>query len=93
MPGSEKDPENISPWFVFNDFAVRNISEEEALNFPELWKVSFTGFKEHIDLTSTTQVPAILYLERVDAKEKINFHALPEEIDTSVLNRDSNISL
>lgn len=40
-----------------------------------------------------TQVPAILYLERVDANEKINFHALPEEIDTSVLNRDSNISL
>ena len=40
MPGSEGDPENISPWFVFNDFAVRNVSEEEALNFPDLWKVS-----------------------------------------------------
>ena len=40
-----------------------------------------------------TQVPAILYLERVDARERIDFHALPEEIDTSVLSRDSNISL
>ena len=41
----------------------------------------------------TTQVPAILYLERTGAREKINFDALPEEIDTSVLSRDSNISL
>ena len=40
VPGSEQDPENISPWFVFNDFAVKNVSEEEALNFPDLWKAS-----------------------------------------------------
>jgi len=40
VPGSEEDPENTSPWFVFNDFAVRNVSEEEALNFPDLWKAS-----------------------------------------------------
>ena len=46
-----------------------------------------TGF------TLTAQVPAILYMERVDAREKINFNAMPEEIDTSVLSRDSNISL
>jgi hypothetical protein len=41
----------------------------------------------------TAQVPAIIYLERVDSREKIDFNALPEEIDTSVLSRDSNISL
>jgi len=76
VPSSELDPDNISPWFVFNDFAVRNVSVEEALNFPDLWKV-----------------PAALYLERVDAREKMDFNALPEEIDTSVLSRDSNISL
>jgi len=40
VPGSEEDLENTSPWFVFNDFAVRNVSEEEALNFPDLWKAS-----------------------------------------------------
>lgn len=50
-------------------------------------------FAKYIGFTFMTQVPAILYLERVDAREKINFDALPEEIDTSVLNRDSNISL
>ena len=93
VPGLEGDPKSISPWFVFNDFAVRNVSEEEALNFPDLWKVSSRIINKCISLTLTTQVPAILYLERVDAREKINFDALPEEIDTSVLNRDSNISL
>lgn len=53
MPGSEEDLENISPWFVFNDFAVRNVSEEEALNFPDLWKASPSMIYEvdwpHID--------------------------------------------
>jgi len=29
----------LSPWFVFNDFSVQNISEEEALTFPGKWKV------------------------------------------------------
>ena len=44
VPGSEQDPEYISPWFVFNDFAVRNVSEEEALNFPDMWKASLQAF-------------------------------------------------
>jgi PAB-dependent poly(A)-specific ribonuclease subunit 2 len=30
---------SFSPWFVFNDFSVQNISEEEALSFPGKWKV------------------------------------------------------
>ena len=46
MPGSEQDPENISPWFIFNDFAVKNVSEEEALNFPDLWKASHQVFSK-----------------------------------------------
>ena len=40
MPESEVDVEDISPWFVFNDFAVKNVSEEEALNFSGPWKAS-----------------------------------------------------
>ena len=38
-------------------------------------------------------MPAVLYLERADTRERINFDAMPEEIDTSVLSLDSNISL
>jgi hypothetical protein len=35
----EAEGTHDSPWFVFNDFVVRNISEEEALSFPDKWKV------------------------------------------------------
>lgn len=28
-----------SPWYLFNDFVVQNITEEEALGFPGMWKV------------------------------------------------------
>ena len=38
MPEAEEsDPE---PWFIFNDFAVQNITEEEALSIPSGWKVN-----------------------------------------------------
>jgi hypothetical protein len=57
VPGSEEDPEHTSPWFVFNDFAVRNVSEEEALNFPDLWKASpsavYWANQSHLNGTGT----------------------------------------
>jgi PAB-dependent poly(A)-specific ribonuclease subunit 2 len=40
VPEAEGQPNLKSPWFLFNDFVVRNISEEEALSFPSTWKVS-----------------------------------------------------
>ncbi|CAO1638721.1 unnamed protein product [Sympodiomycopsis kandeliae] len=39
-------------WYLFNDFAVRAISEEEALHFP----------------TSAWKIPAVVYYERVDCE-------------------------
>jgi PAB-dependent poly(A)-specific ribonuclease subunit 2 len=39
VPETEHAESLLSPWFVFNDFSVRNISEEEALSFPGKWKV------------------------------------------------------
>jgi hypothetical protein len=39
VPEVEHDQEYFSPWFVFNDFAVKNVSESEALTFPAKWKV------------------------------------------------------
>lgn len=35
----QHDPEGSEPWYLFNDFTVRNISEDEALSFPANWKV------------------------------------------------------
>lgn len=44
IPVDELDPDAPSPWFVFNDFLVESIPEEEALSFTAPWKVrsSFT---------------------------------------------------
>lgn len=50
-------------------------------------------FAKYTGFTLMAQVPAVIYLERTDAREKIDFNAMAEEIDTSVLSRDSNISL
>jgi PAB-dependent poly(A)-specific ribonuclease subunit 2 len=39
VPKEELPPgEGRSPWYLFNDFLVRNISEEEAFGFPGTWK-------------------------------------------------------
>ncbi|PSS06529.1 hypothetical protein PHLCEN_2v3677 [Hermanssonia centrifuga] len=69
------DLDGQSSWYLFNDFAVRNISEDEALSFSANWKV-----------------PTVIYLERVDTRERLNFTALPNEIDPSILCQDTNIS-
>ncbi|KAH9923924.1 exonuclease-domain-containing protein [Epithele typhae] len=74
VPEAEiSDPE---PWFIFNDFVVQNISEDEALSFPSGWKV-----------------PAILYLERVDVCQRLDFNGLPDKMDRSILCRDTNIAV
>jgi hypothetical protein len=39
-----------SPWFVFNDFVVRNVTEEEALSFPDKWKVRNPPCQVHAHL-------------------------------------------
>ncbi|KZT28674.1 hypothetical protein NEOLEDRAFT_1224080 [Neolentinus lepideus HHB14362 ss-1] len=75
VPGAPNTPDR-SPWFVFNDFMVRNISEAEALSFPGKWKV-----------------PAVFYLERVDLRDELDFSALPDELDATILCTDTNISL
>ena len=39
VPDAEGRGDLDSPWFIFNDFAVQNVSEREALSFPDKWKV------------------------------------------------------
>lgn len=38
-PDAERENKSTSPWYLFNDFVVENISEEEALGVPSSWKV------------------------------------------------------
>jgi hypothetical protein len=39
VPEAENRHDLVGPWFLFNDFAVRNVPESEALSFPDEWKV------------------------------------------------------
>ncbi|KAF5372867.1 hypothetical protein D9758_001617 [Tetrapyrgos nigripes] len=41
--------ETESPWYLFNDFVVRNVPEEEALSFPDRWKVPAVLHFERVD--------------------------------------------
>jgi len=38
VPREELPSDTSSPWYLFNDFLVRNITEKEALSFPGAWK-------------------------------------------------------
>ncbi|KAG6878679.1 hypothetical protein C0993_011494 [Termitomyces sp. T159_Od127] len=75
VPEAERRVDLVSPWFIFNDFVVRNISEEEALSFPDKWKV-----------------PAIIYYERNDLHEVLDYSGLPGSIDETILCHDTSIS-
>ncbi|EIW60790.1 poly(A)-specific ribonuclease [Trametes versicolor FP-101664 SS1] len=70
---ASQDPE---PWFIFNDFLVQNMTEEEVLSVPSNWKV-----------------PAVLYFERVDIRQRLNFNSLPDKMDPTILCRDTNIAV
>ncbi|KAL1747522.1 ubiquitin carboxyl-terminal hydrolase-domain-containing protein [Schizophyllum fasciatum] len=76
VPEAESRADLKSPWFVFNDFVVENITEAEALSFPGPWKV-----------------PAIVYLERVDVRESLDYSGLPDVMDPAILSQDSNIAI
>lgn len=39
-------------WYLFNDFSVREIHEEEALSFPGTWKVPTVLYFERVDTRS-----------------------------------------
>lgn len=91
----DANDDSHSPWYLFNDFSVKNISEQEALGFPGAWKVSIHRSVIAnclVDAGSCMQVPTVLYLERVDACARLDFASLPYHIDLSLLSQDTNIA-
>lgn len=59
IPSSELDADNGSPWFIFNDFMVHNISEQEVLSFPGKWKVPAIIYLERVDSKSTLDLTSL----------------------------------
>lgn len=46
---ADKDKNSEESWYLFNDFLVRPVSQEEALSFPGAWKVPAVLMWERID--------------------------------------------
>ncbi|VDB99948.1 unnamed protein product [Peniophora sp. CBMAI 1063] len=76
-------PNSDEEWYLFNDFLVQPVTEAEVLSFPA------PG-------AGRWKVPAILYFERVDCKERVDYGAMSgkEEGDVmGILGRDTNIAV
>ena len=54
--------------------------------------VTSVSEQEALGFSGTWKVPCILYYERVDIRDKIEYDKLPRELDLSILSRDINIS-
>ena len=48
---------------------------------------------QFLPLYSENHVPAVLYLEREDVRSRLDFSGLPDELDSSILSRDTSISV
>nr|XP_019008893.1 PAB-dependent poly(A)-specific ribonuclease subunit PAN2 [Kwoniella pini CBS 10737]OCF47674.1 PAB-dependent poly(A)-specific ribonuclease subunit PAN2 [Kwoniella pini CBS 10737] len=46
----------VSQWIMFNDFLVRQVSEEEVFNFPDQWKVPSVIILQRIDTSSLLEL-------------------------------------
>lgn len=46
-----------------------------------------------VHLYTENQVPAVLYFEREDVRSQLDFSGLPDELDPSILSRDTSISV
>lgn len=77
-----------SPWYLFNDFVVQNISEEEALSFPGTWKVIIAEQSRKLKADQSCEfekVPCLLYLERQDVVNQLDFTGLPSKLDPGII--------
>ncbi|KAG7086554.1 hypothetical protein E1B28_002503 [Marasmius oreades] len=59
VPEAEFQHETGSPWYIFNDFVVSNISQEEALSFPDRWKIPSVLYLERVDTRDTLDLSGL----------------------------------
>lgn len=73
---------------------MRPVSEEEALSFPGKWKVRHAGCcaRSNSADIALVQIPAVLFYERRDAPQLLDFSKLPLHSDPSILCEDITIS-
>ncbi|SPO31075.1 related to PAN2 - component of Pab1p-stimulated poly(A) ribonuclease [Ustilago trichophora] len=83
----------LGPWYLFNDFLVRNISESEALGFQNSWKLPSVLMWEREDLEPLSILELRQGLTSIDPTIlcrdfNISQHRDPKRIRHSLLNED-----
>ncbi|KAF8636661.1 hypothetical protein AX17_003467 [Amanita inopinata Kibby_2008] len=76
VPEAEGCSDLVGPWFVFNDFAVKNVAETEALSFPDKWKVPAIIYLERVDVRGTLDFSSL--------PDKINLSILSHDSSISL---------
>ncbi|CAG8530129.1 26363_t:CDS:10, partial [Racocetra persica] len=59
VPNNELEPGSKGPWYLFNDFLVRNVTEQEVFNFQGLWKTPVVLYYSRIDITDLIDISAL----------------------------------
>lgn len=49
VPTTELEGSENSPWYLFNDFLVKNIEADEVFSFKGSWKVSHSASMANIE--------------------------------------------
>ncbi|KAI0637414.1 ubiquitin carboxyl-terminal hydrolase-domain-containing protein [Trametes polyzona] len=78
---------------------VKAVPEAEASQDPEPWFIfndflvqNMTG-DEVLSFPSNWKVPAVLYFERIDIRQRLDFSRLPDKMDPTILCHDTNIAI
>ncbi|CAG8580781.1 604_t:CDS:10 [Cetraspora pellucida] len=59
IPDNELESGSKGPWYLFNDFLVRNVTEQEVFNFQGLWKTPVVLYYSRIDITDLIDISAL----------------------------------
>ncbi|RIA93213.1 ubiquitin carboxyl-terminal hydrolase-domain-containing protein [Glomus cerebriforme] len=61
VPKSELESTSKSPWYLFNDFLVKNVTEQEVFNFQGVWKTPVVLYYSRVDISDlmdTSDLPS-----------------------------------
>ncbi|KAF8654097.1 hypothetical protein AX16_003630 [Volvariella volvacea WC 439] len=91
VPEVELEPNSTSPWYIFNDFVVTNVSAEVALSFPDKWKVPAIVYLERTnlhDIVDLSNLPSGIDPTILSQDTSISIHRDPSLIRHECLGAD-----
>ncbi|CAG8494661.1 13748_t:CDS:10 [Funneliformis mosseae] len=55
----ESESTSKSPWYLFNDFLVKNVTEQEVFNFQGIWKTPVVLYYSRVDISDLMDTSAL----------------------------------